>query len=331
MTTYDIIWDDKFLPLYGSSITIPASTLLWRGFDPAYPSISDRPAYYGHRKYAEGYAKKYGTNASSFITTRKINLLDIRYMKVLLKQLFDYNKITNNDKEVIMATTISFGLCSLSHQIALFKERYHAIYLTTDPMFDALKMGIRHVESLLKPTSVHEQSGIRIAETTNDAFVMGFLKELFFDHYDGFISPDIESPFHIEKKGFTLNAEIIIFNPYYSGIRLLQTIPKTLTPITINGLVLQSGYEYSSIITNEMKTSYYAPMKGGASSELPNDYNHFIEKGDVHIISLYRKGIAAGKRWNRLKQVKLYGVVPPHPMVDPSIFVHHDLIKDSSK
>ena len=224
MSAYEINWDDNFLPLFGTPIHIPANAILWRGYDPQYPAISDRPAYYGSQEFAQGYADKYSTIASPFITSHPIKLIDIRYMKVLLSQLFDHNMPhTKTDITIISATTISFGLCSLQHQIKLFKDRYKAIYSSavSNPVFDSLKLGINNLEKLLIPNSIYEQQGLRIAETTNDSIVMGFLKELFHKYYDGYISPNITTPFHIEKNNFILNSEIVIFNPLYSGIKLL--------------------------------------------------------------------------------------------------------------
>jgi hypothetical protein len=101
MTAYEINWDDNFLPLYGHSIMIPANTILWRGYDPKYEPISERPAYYGSKVFAQGYAEKYGTNASPFIISRPLHLLDIRFMKVLLSQLFEHNLKEYDDYDII--------------------------------------------------------------------------------------------------------------------------------------------------------------------------------------------------------------------------------------
>ena len=333
MAVYEINWDDNFLPLYGHSIMIPTNTIIWRGFDPKYPAISDRPAYYGSKIFAEGYAQKYATNASPFITTRPLHLLDIRFMKVLLSQLFEHNH-TSHANRIIQSTTISFGLCSLQHQIVLFKDLYKAIYASNNPSFTPIKDGVKHLESLVIPDSIYEQHGVRIAETTNDAFVMGFLKELFNCQYDGYISPNIYTPFHVEKKGFILNSEIVLFNPKESGIQLLTYTPKSIQTQTINSCILSSGYNYTSIKTTGMTTSYYinkkntkikTQTKSGGNIITPcDDYNHLYESGDKQIKKLYNEGIKQGIKW-RYKPTSIYSSIAPGPEVDPSIFSHTSL------
>lgn len=317
--SYAINFDENFMPLYGDTIIIPASSIIWRGYNPSYPAISDRPAYYGSRVFAQGYAEKYGVNAQPFITSRPLGVLDIRYMKVLLSQLFDDNERNPSDKEIITATTISFGLCSLQHQITLFKYRYKNVLESTDPIFNGMKEGIRNLERTVRAI-YYEQKGVRIAETTNDAIVMGFLKELFGSVYDGYISPNIITPFHVEKKKFSLNSELVIFNPVYSGVRLADSIPAPIRAITINQLILRSG-SIATLDTRGMKTSYY--MSGGAvaagADKVCDDYNHEIDKGTKSIIKMFKKGEACGKRWTN-KAVKLYNAIAPGPEVDPSIF-----------
>lgn len=320
---YEINWDDNFLPIYGSTIQIPAGAIMWRGFHPRFPAISQRPAYYGSRVFAQGYADKYGVDAKPFITTRPLNLLDIRYMKVLLSQLFEDNKHNLSDRSIIIATTVAFGLCSLQHQIELFKERYAPIFLSSDPEYDGLKKGLGKLESVVNP-SFYEQKGYRIAETSNDAIVMGFLKELFSDKYDGYISPNVITPFHVEQSNFILNSELFLFDPPNSGIQLLNTLPLKLQKATINYFILHSGHSFATIDSRGMKTSYYRGG-GGKSLNLCNDYGNEYDCGNKIIIKLYKDGQKYGRAWKG-KPVKLYNSVAPGPEVDPTIFLEYDRI-----
>ena len=326
MTIYDINWDASFYPLYGSTISIPTSTVIWRGFDPAYPAVSNRPAYYGARHVAQGYAQKHGRNASAFMTTKSLNIIDVRYMKTLLSQLFESNPITMADKDIFMATTISFGLCSYAHQIVLFKERYDSVLKSSDPKYDGIKTGFHHMDSLHRPKLLREQRGIRIAETTNDAIVMGFLKELFGDIYDGWIAPSQETPFHIEKQSI-LHSELVLFNPADSGIQLLHYVPTGMKKIHINEMILNRGVRLHTIDTSRMRASYYEAMGGTnrrntTTANVCDDYNHLIDKGDKYITALYNKGRKDGMRWKHKKPVKLLCMEALHPCVDPSMFEH---------
>ncbi len=328
MATYELYWDDNFLPLYGNSIIIPSNTIVWRGFDPSFPAISDRPSYYGSREFAQGYADKYGTDASPFITSRQLKLLDIRFMKVLLSQLFEHNRGNKADNRAILDTTISFGLCSLEHQVKLFDYKYAEIYNTEESLYNNVKAGINKLKTLINPNAIYEQPGVRIAETTNDAFVMGFIKGLFYSHYDGYISPNIQTPFHVEKKDFILNSELVLFDPLLSGIRLLSILPSNIQKITINSCILQNGYNYTTIDTRDMKTSYYSKIqKGGSlpkSIKLCDDYNYLYDRGNKNIIKLYNNGIQLGKKWQE-KPIKIHSAIAPGPTVDPTIFTHYNM------
>jgi hypothetical protein len=322
MTAYEINWDDYFLPLYGNPIYIPTNTIMWRGYDTQFEAISDRPAYYGSREFAEGYAKKDGRKLAPFITSRPLRLIDIRFMKELLRQLFEYNQHkTKENIRTICATSISFGICSLSHQITLFKQLYAGIYQSSNPVYDPLKQGVQQLESIVQRNDLYEQPGYRIAETSNDAFVMGFLKELFDGQYDGYIAPNIVTPFHVEKKNFLLNSEVVLFDPISSGIKMLSSVPPNLQKITINSCILQNDHQYTTIETRNMKMSYYTKKtkSGGSIKEVCEDYNYLYDTGNKHIIKQYKQGCEMGKKWKQ-KPIHIRSSIAPGPTVDPRIF-----------
>ena len=209
----NIDFNKDFAPLYGDLISLPPNTIMWRGFDPKFPAVSDRPAYFGGQIFAQGYANKYGTVAMPFVSGKYLKLLDIRFMKALLLQVLKDNEIKEQDEKLIGAMSVALGLCSLEHQIKTFKKLY-GNYL------NYFKEEIKELEKHLKPDSLYEQQGFRIAETSTDAHVMGFLKGFFSQVADGFIAPPTYTAFHIEKKDYILNSEIIIFNPKLSDIQI---------------------------------------------------------------------------------------------------------------
>ena len=59
-----------YYPLYGNAIIIPENTVFWRGYDPKFPVISDRPSYFGSKFTATDYAKQNGKVLGAF--TNKI-------------------------------------------------------------------------------------------------------------------------------------------------------------------------------------------------------------------------------------------------------------------
>ncbi len=320
MTKHILDIDSQFKPLYGDQIIIPPNAIFWRGFDPKFPAVSDRPAYYGNKYIADGYAAQYGVTSKPFISTGYLRLLDYRFMKVLLSQIFNENKSTKSDINIIASTTLAFGLGSLKNQIDLLKNRYRENK-------DFLEEKLKAIASIYKPYDIIEQPGYRLGETTNDGYVMGFLKELFFGYIDGFISPRMYSPYHTEKTEHMFNGELIIFNPLSAGIELLTTpiLPKTLIS-NINGFILQKGKAYMTIKYDDMETSFYTQKYsyGGAKStnkkiSYPLDYNYLIDIGHKGMIAEYNNGLKAGREWNK-KSVTIQSYVPPAPKVSVSDF-----------
>ena len=114
----ELIWERPWNTPYGI-ISIPKNTILYRGYNPR-RGITTYPSYFGSKKTAEEYAKLDGRKLGAFRTTKPVKVLDIRFMKHLLTELFAENPLT----ETSHATILAFGLCSLYHQIGLAKIRF---------------------------------------------------------------------------------------------------------------------------------------------------------------------------------------------------------------
>lgn len=348
---YNIDYDKDFAPLYGDLISLPPNTIMWRGFDPKYPIISDRPAYFGSQEFAQGYADKYGNIAMPFVSGKHLKLIDIRFLKSLLLQLFKDNNIKKEDEEIIGALSVALGLCSLEHQIKAFK----LIYANN---LDEFKDEIKELEKELKPYILYEQPGFRIAETTLDSHVMGFLKGLFSEVADGFIAPPTNTAFHIEKKDHILNCEIVLFNPLACDISMLQLVRlpsstdelsfgiiskpnlmpsmskeqllihinnKTLQVIpihnipiiTIHELISSSKKKYTYLTYLNYETETYMPtniIKGGKTKDFKDcmtDYNYLIDSGNKNILKYYNNGLKASNRWKVKKGGYMISAVAP--------------------
>lgn len=204
----EIDWEATWNPLYGSPIEIPPYTILWRGYDTAYPSISDHPSYYSSEPVARGYAVLSGRTLGAFYSLRPLRVLDVRHMKQILSSMMQANKGTAFANDWFFPT-LSFGLCSLRHQINLYKHMYAE---RIDQKDKQTILSVNAMIKLLDPTSIVEPAGIRIGETTLDGQTMRILKEIFQYEFDGFIAPRTPSVFHMEKNG-TLSPELILFSP----------------------------------------------------------------------------------------------------------------------
>jgi hypothetical protein len=329
-TTYqEIDWERSFVPLYGKAFIIPKNTILWRGYDVSYSAVTDRYSYYGSKKTAEGYAKHPNRKLGCFATTKPLRIIDYRFLKVLITRLI-YTNHANKYVNTFAPLMISFGISSLGHQILTLKQRYRDI-LTATPESETttlIKNSIAELESVYKPDSIIEQTGFRIAETFNDGYSMTFLQELFEGTIDGFMSPTLYSPFHIEKKGM-MSPELIIFNPQSVNIIELPIPPTSTTMLTISQLI-NNAAGGSIVLTNttqpDIKLEFI--MLGDSRNNKDNNNNkrkyefeELLNKGDKTAINIYKKAKKDGMKWKR--KLFIYDIVPPHPCIPVSLFQTH--------
>ena len=348
MAERELIINEELPPLYGDFIIIPAKRLFWRGYDTSFPAVSDRPAYYSSKEIASGYVRSGKDVLSPFTNTRPLRLLDIRYLKVILQQLLDDIKISkeytaNNvkndtDNTNIIFLTASFGLCSLPHQIDLLKHiffnsiqgnnRKNKIekMIENDENMKGLKNLITYSNE--ETFSIVEQRGFRIGETKLDANTMFFLQYFFSGFADGFISPRLISPYHIEKEG-TMSPEMIIFNPSASGIEKTILSKENLETELVSYLImknkkqiiLESGNFTTKLYIQNDNTQNNKKKGGGCiiKEHYLNTLEREIIEKNPHILTLCHNGIQCAKRWEK-NYVKLYQSEPPVPSTPISIF-----------
>jgi len=305
----EIDWDTDFDPGYGILTLNKLSYVYFRGYDKSYPVISDRPAYFGSLSTAKGYGEKNpDRSVSAFTNKRPLKLLDVRFMKDILRDLF--TKHTNADLTSILPVILSFGLCSLRHQIGLAKMRFSTTPLLTDH--------VKSLEDAYKP-GLYEQSGYRIAETTNDAFTMAFLKSLFAGFVDGFISPRMYSPFHIEKKTM-FNGEMILFNPARCQIVCVDDydIRKQGPKQSIDELYNRELGRKIHVGSPPMSSDFFLKTGGGIpdtyTKELPSVEQINMRFHEREIQDEWNKGLAVGNEWSRLSRFGEY--TNPVPTAD---------------
>lgn len=285
-----IRWDESFSPVYGSFIEIPENTVMWRGYDTQYAAIAERPVYFGNETIAKAYADTSPTHTLGlFATTRPLKLLDIRFLKVLLKDLF-YGRNGN----VVQKTTVAFGLCSFFHQLRLMQSIF------ADSIKKGTEHGFKAMASVYKDGDF-EQPGVRVAETSNDGWVMTFLSELFEGIVDGFISPELDSPYHYQNKG-KMHPELIVFNPLKSGIVQLKSMPPT-KEMTIADFIREQFPSPVRLRAYAMETDYVGC--GGGSSRGAHKstcvpaieaFYDLVNRGHTESIQQYREALKEGRK-----------------------------------
>jgi hypothetical protein len=287
----EIDWETPFSPAYGV-VRIPANLILYRGYDTKYPSVSTRPAYYSGREIAISYAKKNNRELGVFTNTRELKLLDIRFMKTLLRELFYTNYNSDNSS---LAVTLSFGLCSLYHQLQLAKDRYK----------DRIPEGLKALNKTYK-YSFFEQPGVRIAETENDAETMGFLSTIFKGFVDGFVAPRLPSAFHYEKGG-SMSPELVIFNPEESSIRQLPHAnpgpPIEIPTISFAEIFISQFGKTVNIEFGTSSLSFHISQgqRGGKHNTNLPSVESISEQLDTNpvIRGLFERGVKAARIWRR--------------------------------
>jgi hypothetical protein len=278
---------DSFPMVYGK-IIIPKNTILYRGYDPKYAPISDRPSYFTSNI---DYARSYSSTIGYFITTKEIILYDLRYIRNILNNLLSQKK--NNSKDVIETCNtlaLSYGLCTFNKQIELYTKRYNDTLSGK-----VLKSIIRkkyeiEQQPIIDGINPIEPQGYRYAETNNDVDSGIILRKLFNEslyHIDGYIAPYLYSPFHTEKDKQLLNPEILIFNPSSSNIKLIQKkehidkIISNLSKIKITEL-LNDYNEVHFDLNGYSKIATWIQKGGSNFTSKNSDANIIYDKGDLY-------------------------------------------------
>lgn len=326
-TYIELDWEEHFEPLYGSPILLQPNTLLWRGYDIRYNAIPTRFSYYSSYPIANEYAKKPNRTLGCFATTRPLKLLDIRFLKTILRRLIQMNTADPHIND-FASTVISFGLCSLGHQILLVKERYKDLLKQTTADADHIKLGLGAMTGLYQPDRIIEQEGIRIAETTNDGITMAFLQELLKGFFDGFVSPRIQTPFHTEKGG-QLSPELILFNPVDANLIQLHQYPAHVKIQSIASYMrdkhelidLRIAKKSGASITTRF---YLGGSRRGRRGQRGKRQEHGLDifedrlnANDEHVIQSYTSAIYAGKRWNAYMTIINPDACTPSVCVSP--------------
>jgi hypothetical protein len=271
----ELDWKVPLNLAFGEPIHIPVNTVLWKAYDSAHPPISNRPTYFTSKAIANRYVHGSVDTVSAFITTRSITVIDFNAMKSLLMRIIQMHE-TDEYIDDFAPLILSFGLCSLGHQIDMIKK-------SSIPVPETM-------EVYYSPDSIIEQRGVRFIDIVQNGHSMAFLREFFrYGTISGFIYLDENQ--HI-------NPELIIFDPNYSGI---VHIPNYPSAARLNATVL-SGKETRSITDclNEKRPYFIWNRDKKYSVELRSG-QHPLDEYDslVRTNKIYEKIIkAAGQEWH---------------------------------
>ena len=124
----ELDWDKPFNPAYGLLTMPPKQFVYYRGYENVYPVISERSAYFGSLPVANGYGGV-GRTVSAFTNIKPLTLIDVRFMKDILREIFAVNTASHTmNNESHLSVVLSFGLCSLFHQCKLAYKRFQSLH-----------------------------------------------------------------------------------------------------------------------------------------------------------------------------------------------------------
>lgn len=194
-------------------ITLPSNCILHRGQKITHPILTSRPAYY---TYNVDVARGYG-HVQTYVTTRQLVLLDLRFIRGILQEFMQTATGFDQDTPTL---ALAYGTCTLNTQIRLLKMRYRDTNVKTADMVASMQQYLDNRTPERAPLDVQ---GVRVAETTNDREALMLLKSMFRDTtVDGYIAPNMQSPYHIEKTDQVHSAELVLFDPSSSGLRVMS-------------------------------------------------------------------------------------------------------------
>jgi len=124
---------------------------------------------------------------------------------------------------------------------------------------------------------------------------------------DGFISPRLKSPYHIEKHD-TMSPELIIFDPIQAGIVQLEInkLPEHLPHISINA-ILNLQTKSIDIAYNNMKSTHrtrkYARQDGGSPDVIIAASDEVFQNAFIHkqkdATDLLKSAQKAATKWKK--------------------------------
>jgi hypothetical protein len=172
---------------------------------------------------------------------------------------------------------LAYGACTLQTQIRLAKQRYKDVDKDEiDYRLVNMQTHLAAQRILVHPLEV---PGIRLAETTNDVDALLLLRSLFVSSdVDGYIAPNLHSPYHTEKTGHMHPAEVVLFDPATSGLRLLKNreTGRKYNAVALDSLLLTEGLAVcQSIFWEQHKVLVPAVVKhsGGGRTLKPGSFD----------------------------------------------------------
>jgi hypothetical protein len=285
---------NDFPIIINKAIVLPANTMLFRGYHADSNPVSNEPTHFGTIDLALSYSEQPSHKLGFFVPSKGLRLLDLRFIIILLREMFN-RPVGNVNIVALRSLLISYGLCSLAAQLRELEIMVSGDYESMMTEYTQLNTYYKKYESdresnilaknINTNINVFEPQGIRLGITTIDSLSILTLKTLLAQYdIDGFISPQLFSPFHFQNRN---REEIVIFDPKSSGLVLVgedkYTIDKLLRQDHRN---IVDFCDLNQII--DFPNVFYSKFNGlqnGGETEIEIEFNPEFDKNvDPNII-----------------------------------------------
>lgn len=260
-------YEFKAFPFVDGIIEFPKDTVFYRGINHESPVVlRDTPIYLSSRAIAQEYGKVH------FVKSKDtLRLVDLRKLMAIMPMVIATHKITNAATlRAIYYLTVALGLCDYMRQIDMLVDlTQHTQDDAINPHIAAMKAGFTKAKTNTNP---HAVPGVRVAITSIDAFVVTILSELFGETCDGFIAPELFSPFHSHMR---THEEIVVFKPT-KKLKVTREMPGIET-LPIRNIISSSNALTRLVFGRSFRMNMYISKQHVSGGGTQQDRNTFFD------------------------------------------------------
>jgi hypothetical protein len=176
------------------------------------------------------------TRINAYKTSKKLKLLDFRYLRCLFADYLLSNDISNIPYDILITIRLAFGFEEFITQTKLINKFYK---LNKNTPKSILKSYISMMSYAIKYQNEFSFIlGVRISEPYLNYKLNLILKHIFANEYDGYIVETDFSPFRFSDK--RVLGEVVLFNP--SKCNLIKINKQVLDFLTDSNSAIYNGW-----------------------------------------------------------------------------------------
>jgi len=209
----------------------------------------------------------------AFKTKKPLKIMDLRKIGTLLSLMLD--SMPKEKNEVLLSLIVSFGFITdittqieALKQICSFNPEYHEL-LTAANYFENKVINMKKQYKIF-----YNPKGVRFSIRSTDRFAYEVCKQIFQDHFDGIVSPNLNT---IETNAKTFQAgELVLFDPSAS-LKVIKEHKYEINDVFLNDILASKNTPYSFTMQgHELLSGFFFSKSGGV-----HQYQDKNEKNDI--------------------------------------------------